>query len=69
MTDLGKSFNKLVNYFHTNYRGVVVERRDGGYLYNHHIYLSLEELDAAIDLSLLHLEHSVNRIKNGSDKS
>jgi len=69
MTDIGKQFNKLVHYFHTTYRDVIVERRDGGYLYNYNFYPSIEELDAAIDLTLLHLEHSINRIKNGSDKS
>jgi hypothetical protein len=63
MTDIGKQFDKLVHYFHTNYRGVIVERRDGGYLYNHHLYHSLEELDAAIDLALTHLEHSIHHSK------
>jgi hypothetical protein len=61
--DLGKSFDKLVNYFQPLYRGVVVERRDGGYVYARHFYATKEELDAAIDLHILHLEHSINRIK------
>ena len=63
MCDLGKSFNKLMSHFHTNHRGVIVEKRDGGYVYKLHFYPTLEELDAAIDLSLTHLEHSVNRLK------
>ena len=63
MCDLGKSFEKLKSYAFVKYRGVLIERKPGAYVYAGQDYYSKEELDAAIDLHLLHLEHSVNRLK------
>jgi hypothetical protein len=59
-----EQFEKLKNYFSYTYRGVTLEKTNGGVIYNRAFYGTLEELDAAIDLDLLHLEHSVNRLRN-----
>jgi len=63
MSDVMESFEKLKSYFSFEYRGVTLEKTQGGVIYNRTFYGTLEELDAAIDLDLLHLEHSVNMLK------
>jgi hypothetical protein len=61
--DVGKAFDDLKSYFPYTYRGVILEKTDHGVIYNRTFYGTLEELDAAIDLFLTHLEHSIHHSK------
>jgi len=63
MNDVAKAFSDLKSYFSFTYRGVRLEKIDGGVMYNRTAYYSWEELDAAIDLALTHLEQSIHHSK------
>jgi len=66
-----KSFARLINHVFPRYRGVDIERRDGGYVWNRDFYPTKEDLDKAIDQHIDYLRASINRIPNvnNSDNS
>ena len=63
MADLGKSFSKFVNNFFPNYRGVVIERSNGGWNVLGQWCSTMEEVDKVIDDRIKALNLSLNRIK------
>lgn len=62
--DIGASFNRLISTFMYKYRGVLIERKDGGYMWGRVHYPTIEELDKAIDKTYSTLERSINKIKS-----
>jgi len=64
MNDVAKAFSDLKSYFSFTYRGVRLEKIDGGVMYNRTAYYSKEELDKAIDKACVELGNSLNEIKN-----
>lgn len=61
--NISEEFNKLRNYFCFNHRGCLLERRDGGFIYDKIWYPNIESVDKAIDQRIEALNLSVNRIK------
>ena len=60
--DILASFNKLISHSFVRYRGFLLERKNGGLMYNGQYFANLEELDAYIDKRFADLEASLNRI-------
>ena len=66
MCDLGKSFQKFVNGFFMPYRGVILERKGGGYVCLGIFCATKEKVDQVIDDHMKKLTSSLNRIKTQS---
>ena len=60
--DILASFNKLISHSFVRYRGFLLERKNGGLMYNGQYFANLEELDAYIDKRFADLEASLNRM-------
>ena len=60
--DIGASFGKLISHIFPKYRGVLLERHNGGWRWMGKAYYSKEDLDRAIDERCKLLENSLNKI-------
>jgi hypothetical protein len=63
MNDLEKSFRQFVDGVFPRYRGIILERKDGGFVAMGTWYPNMEQVDKAIDAHILALNLSINRIK------
>ena len=61
--DLGRAFSKFVGNFFPSYRGVTLERKDGGWNVLGQWCSTMEEVDKVIDDRIKALNLSLNRIK------
>lgn len=63
MFDIGKSFRRFVDGVFPNYRGVILERKDGGYVCLGKFCPTKNDVDLVIDEHLKVLSSSLDRLK------
>jgi len=66
--DIGASFGKLISHIFPRYRGVLLERHNGGWRWMGKVYYSKEDLDRAIDEAGNSLSNSINNLKHDKEK-
>src|ERR1700690_754967 len=67
--DIGASFGKLISHIFPRYRGVLLERHNGGWRWMGKVYYSKEDLDRAIDEAGNSLSNSINNLKHEKKKN
>lgn len=64
MSDIGRSFSKFCQGVFPRYRGIILERKDGGYVALGKWCHNMEEVDKVINEHLKVLSSSLNRLKS-----
>ena len=61
--DLGKSYRNFIQSVFPSYRGVTLERKNGGYVVLGQFCMTTNEVDRVIDERITALNSSLERIK------
>lgn len=59
--DLGKTFSKLKESMYERYRGCLIEKSNGKFIWSHKIHNTIEEAKESIDKVYKELEKDLNK--------